>query len=350
MRIAPGIRTWFDWLRAELAPFPGRGATTARIVVTVVLVVTISMALQVPEVLVSAYMVLFATKENKVVTALIGILIITGFTIAIGATLLLYRWTFDYPELRVPAMALILFIGYYFSRITTNGLLGFVAFGMGFVIAGTQSIAEMMPSAEYLVHWLLWIWVACAYPIALNVVVSQILLPAHPHVALMRELECRLDTATRAIERTLGLAAADERADHALQQLATRGSATLFKELALTETDEPQIKSQHAAQSASILASEHLLTACAALALRVPEPLPPDDRRSLQSLHTELACLRAALARPCLPQSSTQPGDGLAILPEIGEIQRAVTLLGTASKAKQRNARCRRVRRSVGNR
>ncbi len=325
---APVVRTgWLEWLGRELAPFPGRVETTARIVVTVVLVVTISMALRVPEVLVSAYMVLFATKENKVVTAVIGLLMIAGFTIAIAASLLLYRWTFDYPEWRVPAMAVILFVGYYFSRLTTNGLLGFVAFGMGFVIAGTQSIVETMPSAEYLVRWLLWIWVACAYPIALNVVVSQFLLPAHPHVALLRELQRRLDASSGRIERTLGLTAADERADHALRQLATRGNAALFKMLALAETAEPELKSQHPARSAAILASERLVTAAAALALCESHTLTPEDRRCLESLRAEAASLRAALPQPSLLRPRAEPETAAVTLPEIKELDLAIASL-----------------------
>ena len=78
---------------------------TARIVVTVVLVVVISMALQIPEALLSAYMVFFVTKENKVVTTLMGVFTVLGVTIAFAMSLLVYRYTFDNPGLRVPAMA-----------------------------------------------------------------------------------------------------------------------------------------------------------------------------------------------------------------------------------------------------
>src|SRR5580658_3186599 len=85
---------WLAWLRRELAPFPGREATVLRIVATVVLVVIISMTLQVPEAALSAYMVFFVTKENRVLTALTGILMIVGVTLAIAASLLLYRVTF----------------------------------------------------------------------------------------------------------------------------------------------------------------------------------------------------------------------------------------------------------------
>jgi uncharacterized membrane protein YgaE (UPF0421/DUF939 family) len=160
-----------DWLRRELAPSPARQAMTLRIVVTVGLVVVISMALQVPEAVLSAYMVLFVTKENKVVTTLTGIILGLGVTIGIAGSLLLYRCTFDAPPLRVPVMAIVLFVGFYFSRVFA---LGPLAFGICFILAATQSIAELVPSAEYLVHSLLWLWVAICYPIALTVLVNQI--------------------------------------------------------------------------------------------------------------------------------------------------------------------------------
>jgi len=168
---------WWQWLQRELASTPGRAATTVRIVVTVVLVVIISMALQIPEVAISGYMVFFVSKENKVLTTLTGILMIVGVTIAIVVSLLAYRFTFDFPELRVPAMAVILFAGFYFSRVFAIGPL---AFAIGFFIAATQSIAELMPSAEYLVRSLLWLWVAITYPILLTVFVNQVLLPVSP--------------------------------------------------------------------------------------------------------------------------------------------------------------------------
>ena len=166
---------WLDWLRQELAPYPGRGAETLRIVITVALVVIISMALRIPETLLSAYMVFFVSKENKVMTALIGIMLTLGVTIAIGVSLIDYRFTFDFPALRVPNIALILFLGFYALRVLSIGPLGFA---IGFVLAATQSIAELMPTAEYLVHTLLWLWVAITYPIVLTVIVHQLRFPA----------------------------------------------------------------------------------------------------------------------------------------------------------------------------
>ena len=96
---------WPVWLRQELAPFPGRATWTLRIVVSVVLVTIISMTLQTPSTAISAYMVFFVTKENRVVTTLTGIVLVLGTTISVGLSLFLYRYTFDYPELRIPVMA-----------------------------------------------------------------------------------------------------------------------------------------------------------------------------------------------------------------------------------------------------
>ena len=320
---------WMDWLRRELEPFPGRDATTARIVVTVALVVVISMSLQVPEASLSAYMVFFATKENKVITALTGVLLIVGVTFAIAASLLVYRFTFDHPELRIPAMAVVLFVGFFLSRVFVIGPL---AFGAAFVFAATQSIAELMPSAEYLVHSLLWLWVAVSYPIALTVVVNQVMLPANPYPALVRELQRRLDATIGLIERMLGLAAADQRADRSLQELAARGSSALFKMLKLAEIAEPSLKRRHAAQNGVILAIERMVAASAALSLPEREALTPDDRRRLEALRAAAARARTELPQPSLTAPVTEIHGDAGALPEIMELERAVASLNESLK------------------
>ncbi len=166
-----------SWLRRELAPFPGREAMTLRLVVAVVLVTVVSMTLQIPFTAVSAYMVFFITKENRVITTITGITLALGATIGVALSLFAYRYTFDRPEFRIPVMALTIFGGMFLSRILSIGPL---AFAIGFVIAITQSAAELVPDTDSLVRALLWIWVAIVFPAAIAVVVNQTLLPADP--------------------------------------------------------------------------------------------------------------------------------------------------------------------------
>src|ERR1043166_8466539 len=117
---------WIDWLRRELAPSNDRKIRTLILTCGAVLCVIISMSLQVPELAVSAYMVFFISKESKTVTTLVGVLGLIGLTIGIAVSLLLYKFTYGHAELRIPSMAIVLFLGMYASRILVIGPLGFI--------------------------------------------------------------------------------------------------------------------------------------------------------------------------------------------------------------------------------
>ena len=174
---------WIGWLRDELAPTRAREIRTAIIVAGAVLCVIISMALQVPQLATSAYMVFFASKETKLLTKNTGVGGVIVLTIGIGATLLLYKFTYGHPELRIPGMAIALFLGMWLSRVLVMGPLGFL---LGFVIAVSQSVGEEIPSPELLVRGLLWLWVALAYAIALTVALNLLFLPDTPKAAAPR--------------------------------------------------------------------------------------------------------------------------------------------------------------------
>jgi len=171
---------WTGWLRHELAPTRAREIRTAIMIGGAVLCVIISMTLQVPQLATSAYMVFFASKENKLLTKITGIGGIFVLTIGIGITLLLYKFTYGHPELRIPGMAITLFLGMWLSRVLVVGPLGFL---LGFVVAVSQSVGEEIPSPEYLVRQLLWLWVALTYAIALTVVLNSLFLPDTPKAA-----------------------------------------------------------------------------------------------------------------------------------------------------------------------
>src|SRR5256884_7611170 len=174
---------WLGWLKRELAPTSARNVRTAIIVAGAVLCVIISMTLQVPQLATSAYMVVFISKESKLLTTITGVGGVIVLTIGIGATLLLYKFTYGHPELRIPGMAIALFLGMWLSRVLVIGPLGFL---LGFVLAVSQSVGEEVPSPELLVRGLLWLWVALAYAIALTVVLNLLFLPDTPQTAAHR--------------------------------------------------------------------------------------------------------------------------------------------------------------------
>jgi uncharacterized membrane protein YccC len=163
-----------EWFKRELAPTHLRQIRTAIMVGGTVLCVIISMALQVPWLDVTAYIIFFMSKETKFLTTVTGVIGLIAVTIGVGVTLLLYTFTYGHPELRIPAMAIVLFFGMWLSRVFVIGPLGFL---IGFVVSYSQSIAEQVPSPELLVRGILWLWVAIAYSAALTVVLNCLFLP-----------------------------------------------------------------------------------------------------------------------------------------------------------------------------
>src|SRR4029077_4545319 len=166
------------WFKRELAPTRLREIRTAIMVGGAVLCVIISMTLQVPELSVTAYMPFFMSKESKFLTTLTGVIGLIGLTIGIGVSLLLYKFTYGHPELRIPGMAIAIFLGMWLSRVFVLGPLGFLT---GFVVTATQSIGEAVPSPELLVRGILWLWVAIAYGAGLTVVLNTLFLPNTPN-------------------------------------------------------------------------------------------------------------------------------------------------------------------------
>jgi uncharacterized membrane protein YccC len=163
-----------EWFKRELASTPDRARRTAIMVAAAVLCVIISMTLQVPELSVTAYMPFFMSKESKFLTTLTGVIGLIGLTIGIGVSLLLYKFTYGHPELRIPGMAIAIFLGMWLSRVFVIGPLGFL---IGFVVTATQSVGEAVPSPELLVRGILWLWVAIAYGAGLTVVLNTLFLP-----------------------------------------------------------------------------------------------------------------------------------------------------------------------------
>jgi Fusaric acid resistance protein family len=166
-----------SWFKRELAPTRLREIRTAIMVGGAVLCVIISMTLQVPELSLSAYMVFFISKESKFLTTVTGVIGFIGATIGIGGTLLLYKFTYGHPELRIPGMAISLFLGMWLSRVFVLGPLGFI---IGFIVAVSQSVGEAVPSPEQLVRDVLWLWVALAYGVGLTLVLNLLFLPDAP--------------------------------------------------------------------------------------------------------------------------------------------------------------------------
>lgn len=142
-----------------LARMPGRAQASLRTVIACLLTVALSMTLQIPNVALSASMVLFVSRRDVSATNTAAIALVAAASAGIGLTLLADLFTVELAPLRLAAMALLFCAGMYLSRVFVAGQLGF---GLGFSLLITQATVDLFPSPEALVRGTLWTWVAIA--------------------------------------------------------------------------------------------------------------------------------------------------------------------------------------------
>jgi multidrug resistance protein MdtO len=182
----------------SLKPFPGRDRITLRLAVACTSIVLVTYTFRMPFQDLMPFFVLFITKEEKVTTAISALLVLFAVTIAIAAAILIYKFTGNRAEFRIPAIALEIFIGMYLFRVLSIGPVGWI---FGFVCAAAQSLVYLFPSSEEAVHQFLWLWVAIAFSTAVAWLANLLLFPVSPTQLLQREFVTGWDAVSAATEQ-----------------------------------------------------------------------------------------------------------------------------------------------------
>jgi len=235
-------RNLIDLLRRELRPTPGRLGDSVRVVVVVLAVVAIAETFRIPEIAVSAYIVLFLSGREAASTVRTALVAGIAVVLAIFTTIAVFMLSLSEPALRIPLMALMTFAAMFLSRASPLGPVFFVA---GFIIAygltsGDQILGLALqpatagdapqfevpeiffvPPTDALVRFLLWFSLSVVVPIA--VLIAANLLTGRDTTRLLRgALAERLAAAAR-------FCAGENGAERRLETQAFEGTAGLRK-------------------------------------------------------------------------------------------------------------------------
>src|SRR5215472_5748888 len=96
-------------LRRELRPTPGRLSDSVRIVIVVLIVVAISETFRIPDIGLSAFLVLFLSGRDNASTVRTALISGIAVVLAIFATIAVFMLSLSEPALRIPLMALVTF-------------------------------------------------------------------------------------------------------------------------------------------------------------------------------------------------------------------------------------------------
>jgi multidrug resistance protein MdtO len=229
-------------LRRELRPTPGRLGDSVRIVVVALAAVAIAETFRIPEIAVSAYIVLFLSGREAASTVRTALAAGIAVVLAIFTTIAVFMLSLSEPALRIPVMAVITFGAMFLSRAATLGPVFFVA---GFVIAYGLTLGDevlglalqpatignapqfelpeifFVPPVEALVRFLLWFSLSVLVPVAL-LIGANLLTGRDPARLLRNALAERLATAA-------GFCAGESGAERRLEAQAFEGTAQLRK-------------------------------------------------------------------------------------------------------------------------
>src|SRR5208282_2879454 len=229
-------------LRRELRPTPGRLGDSVRIVVVVLAVVAILETFRIPEIAVSAYIVLFLSGREVASTVRTALAAGIAVVLAIFTAIAVFMLSLSEPALRIPLMAVTTFGAMFLARAATLGPVFFVA---GFVIAYGLTLGDQVlglalqpatvanapqfelpeiffvPPEDALVRFLLWFSLTVVVPVVL-LIAANLLTGRDPALLLRRALTERLATATR-------FCAGDRQAERQLEAQAFEGTAQLRK-------------------------------------------------------------------------------------------------------------------------
>ncbi|MBV8969808.1 MAG: hypothetical protein JO331_12230, partial [Verrucomicrobia bacterium] len=182
----PQSERFWNIIWHELKPFPGRGRFALRMAIACTATVLVSNTFRLPLQDVLPFLVLFASKEEKVTTAITCVLALTAVTIAIGASLVIFKLTAGRPEFRIPGMAVEIFIGMYLFRTLAVGPVGFI---LAFIVSVSQSIVDLFPTPEEAVHEYLWVWAAVALAVCIAWISNFLLFAVPPTEVLQQQLK-----------------------------------------------------------------------------------------------------------------------------------------------------------------
>lgn len=312
------LRDATRFLRAELRPFPGRANTTLRCVVTSAIVIVTSMTLQVPFLALSLICVFYVIQSNVVITRLAGMLFLLGAFLAIGLSLLIIKYTFDYPLLRVATASLVLFFSLWAMRVLKVGVMFFI---VSIVVIYVQSFVDLTDASEIMVRLILWCEVAVSYAIATTLVVNTLLLPAEPVEQLKAEIHRQLTAVDAQLVATLGQNA-PARAISLAQIQA--GATALQKLLRFSTMRDARYRAQAHRQLALVATVSHLYRAASEIPERVPA-LDDAQRNAIAQLRADCAAFDAAVQHDT--PFRLEHRAGASGLPRLDQMRRALEAL-----------------------
>jgi multidrug resistance protein MdtO len=317
---------WFrQFLKTELAPYPGRAWVVGRITIAATIVMVLVMTFQIPYGFLGAINTLFLSRENPTATLRSGITTVVVYAVATLYTLAGIIMMVGDPLTHFLWIMTSLLLAFYLIRIIPDYP---TAVGFGFMLAGAIPLwDETLLTVNTRTENTLWLGFVVVIAAAVTVAVEYVFRRVHPITDLTLALESRL----QATEDVLRQIAADLPVSGDLEKeislYSDLGTSRMRRQL-LRSGYPPKLIAQMNVAAAllgrlvDLAASLCIILSAQSIALRAA------DRDRCLRLANEISNLRRDLQQrqlPCAIDIARQPEP--SDLPLLPEMERTVALI-----------------------
>ena len=320
---------WFwQFLKTELAPYPGRTWVVGRITIAATITMVLVMTFRIPYGFLGAVYTLFLSRENPRATLNSAVRTAFVYVIATCYTLVGVVTMVDDPLTHFLWIALSLFLSFYVIHIMPDY---FTAVGFGFTLAGAIPLwNENWLTVNQRTENTLWLGFSVVVGAAVTVAVEYVFRRVHPVTELTQALEGRL----QAVEGVLRQLAAELPVGGELQKqivlYSARGTSAMRRQL-LRSGFPPQMIAQMNVATALLGRLTDLTGSLYVVRSSQPIRLSPSDRERCLRLANQIANLYRDLQQRQLPHPIDIAGEAQpSELPLLPAMERTVALIPQA--------------------
>jgi multidrug resistance protein MdtO len=298
-------RLWFwNFLKAELSPYPGRGWVVARMTISATIVMVVTMTFRIPGGFQGAIFTLLISRESPIETLHSGLRIAMAFLIGTLYIVLSVMLVIGDPLTHFLWVAISLFASFFLLRIVAD--YGTAA-PLGFAILGALTVWDNnLVNVNSRLENTLWLAGSVALAAVVTIMVEYIFRLVHPATDFAEGIEIRMRTIEHVLRSAPTQRPLDSEWGKNLALYATVGTSRL-RRLLLRSNYSSHFKAQMGAAVALVgrlvdIAANFQL----ALSQRT-EAINPADRQRCLSLADEVQILCEALTKQQLPEQIKLP-------------------------------------------
>jgi multidrug resistance protein MdtO len=317
---------WFwQFLKTELAPYPGRAWVVGRITIAATITMILVMTFRIPYGFLGAIFTLFLSRENFSVTFRAGVRLVVVYVVATLYTIAGIMTMVDDPLTHFLWIAISLFLAFYLIHIMPDYA---TAVGFGFTLAGAIPLwDETFLTVNQRTENTLWLGFSVLVGTAVTVAVEYVFRRVHPMTELTQALESRL----RAVEDILRHIAADiplgDKLEKEIALYSALGTSRIRRQL--NRSGYPaQVVSQMNAAAAMLGRLTDLAASMRIVRSNHPMALNASDKDRCLRLAEQISQLRRDLQQRQLPQTVNLPDQAQpSELPLLPEMERTVAMI-----------------------